>query len=125
MLLRLFAPFLPFVTEEVWSWWQPGSIHRAPWPSAERARDGRRPTRGSGPVLEVASDVLSAIRGAKTEARRSMRAPVASLEVTDTAERIAALVTVEGDVVDAGGVLSMATAVGDDPSVEVVLLDEE
>ncbi|MGH9079156.1 MAG: class I tRNA ligase family protein, partial [Acidimicrobiales bacterium] len=123
VLLRLLAPVLPFVTEEVWSWWRAGSIHTAPWPSNDEL-GGPAGDPAPGPVLEVASYVLGAIRGTKTGARRSMRAPVATLQVTDSAERIAALLAAESDVRDAGGVLSMATAVGPGPAVEVVLEDE-
>jgi valyl-tRNA synthetase len=38
-LMRLFAPYLPFVTEEVWSWWRPGSVHQAVWPASSEILD--------------------------------------------------------------------------------------
>ena len=81
-LLRLFAPILPFVTEEVWSWWQEGSIHRAPWPDAAEVRAAAG--EGDPAVAEVTGEVLGAVRKAKSEAQRSMRAPVERVVVRDT-----------------------------------------
>jgi hypothetical protein len=49
---------------------------------------------------------------------------VATLTVSDTQERIAALRSAEDDLRDAGGVLSLVTGVSDDPDVDVVLADE-
>lgn len=120
VLLRLFAPFLVFVTEEVWSWWQPGSVHRAAWPDvAELASvtgEGADPA-----VLAVATDVLGHIRRAKSEARRSPRWPVASVTVTDTAHRLAALSLAESDLREAGKIEEMYTAAGRALTVDVKL----
>ncbi len=123
-LLRLFAPILPYATEEVWSWWQEGSVHRAPWPDAGELRA----LAGSGDpgVLAVAADVLSAVRKAKSDARVSMRAEVASVEVRDSEDRLAALATAEQDVRDAGRIAQLtwsASANGTDPDVAVTLTD--
>jgi valyl-tRNA synthetase len=127
VLLRLLAPILPFVTEEVWSWWQPGSIHTAPWPTGGEfgaaLPDGR--PGGTGPVLEVAAEVLGQVRRAKTTEKRSMRWPVAVLTVADTPERLAALLSAEDDLRDAGGVVTLVTVEADRAVVEVVLADEE
>jgi valyl-tRNA synthetase len=114
VLLRLLAPFLPFVTDEVWSWWHDGSVHTAPWPVAAELGSAAAPGQvavdpETDAVLEVAAEVLGLVRRAKTEAKRSMRSAVARLTVTDTAARLAALAAAEGDVRDAGGVLALDT----------------
>jgi valyl-tRNA synthetase len=63
-LLRLFAPYLPFVTEEVWSWWQPGSVHRASWPTSDEVVEA------IGGRDEDAATVLSATQAALADVRR-------------------------------------------------------
>jgi valyl-tRNA synthetase len=71
VLLRLFAPVLPFVTEEVWSWWRRGSVHAASWPSAAEL-----PVGGDPAVLAATGEALRQVRKAKSEAKASMRADV-------------------------------------------------
>jgi valyl-tRNA synthetase len=106
VLHRLFAPFLPFVTEEVWSWWQEGSVHRAPWPTTAEVG----PHAGADPgVLDVAAEVLGAIRREKTAHKRSMRARVTTLTVTAPRRVLLDLEAARGDIVDAGGVDNVVT----------------
>jgi valyl-tRNA synthetase len=122
VLQRMFAPFLCYVAEEVWSWWQEGSVHLAPWPAADECRAA---SDGAAPIdYEVAADVLGAVRKAKSEARRSMRAEVDRVVVTDTAERLAALARVEADVRGAGSIAKLETETGDPFAVSVELAEE-
>jgi valyl-tRNA synthetase len=98
-LQRLFAPFLPYVAEEVWSWWQDGSVHRAPWP---QALPDPLPAGDVAP-LHLAAEVLGAIRRAKSAAQQSMRAEVARVELAGpvaTLERVRADLTAAGNVRD-------------------------
>jgi valyl-tRNA synthetase len=136
--LRLFAPFLPYVTEEVWSWWQTGSVHRAPWPDAwaelapslighdRGAERGESAMRwGESPVLDAVSAVLAAVRREKTAQKKSMRARVASLTVVDHPQRLDHLRSARRDLLDAGGIDAEGLVLrAGAPSSVTVLLDK-
>jgi len=130
VLLRLLAPFLPFVSEEVWSWWHEGSLHRSPWPEAHefpaatRTGGGGEESEGGDTVLSVVSQVLGVVRRAKTTAKRSMRAPVAKLTVVDNAERLALLAEAENDLRDAGGIVELEMREGP-ADIDVELGEDE
>jgi valyl-tRNA synthetase len=119
-LLRLFAPFLPFVTEEVWSWWRTGSLHRAGWPLASDLETAAGPDADRS-VREVASEVLGQIRKAKSDAKVSMRAEVAQVVVTGNAAQLSAVEAAAGDLREAGSVTDLVTTEGDGLLVAVTL----
>ena len=122
VLVRLFAPYLPFVTEEAWSWWQDGSVHRARWPDAAAVRDQAGP--GNEAVLAAAVAAIAAVRTAKSGARIPMREPVPALIVTADEHTIDALEAAGADVRAAGkvGELTLRAApAGAQPDYHVVL----
>jgi valyl-tRNA synthetase len=87
-LLRLFAPFLPFATEEVWSWWRDGSVHVADWPVP---RGGG----GDASVFEAATQLIGAIRRDKPG---SMRAEVESVSIPLLTPGVAHLGALDSDL---------------------------
>jgi valyl-tRNA synthetase len=125
-VLRLFAPFLPFVTEEVWSWWQPGSIHTAQWPTEGEvlAAIGGEDERGLTALL-LAAQVLGDIRRKKSEEQRALKTPVTRLVVRAPAASLALLADVEIDLRAAGLIVSIETVESDVLSAEVELAPPE
>jgi len=99
--VRLLAPYLAYACEEVWSWWHDGSVHLARWPeppvAPAAAGADQRP-------LEAASQVIAAIRRAKSQARLPLRTPVHRVTVDGPAELLAAARAAEADLAAAGRV---------------------
>ena len=117
VLLRLFAPFLPFATEEVWSWTHEDSVHRTTWPTAEEllayAADGEPA------LLDDVAEALSAVRRAKTDAKVSMRAPVARALVRAPEHRLARVRAAAADLADTGRITELDFQPADDGPVHV------
>ena len=103
---RLFAPILPFATEEVWSWWKEGSVHRAQWPTTAELTDG---TSGDADdaFIEAVGGTIALIRRAKTEAKVSQRVAVEKAVVSGSPAAVAAIKAGWADIADAGSVQSV------------------
>jgi valyl-tRNA synthetase len=121
VLLRLFAPVLPFATEEVWSWWREGSVHAQPWPQAAALREAGGDDRSDPDCLSVAAEVLQSVRRAKSEAKVSMRTPVTRLTVTAPEPVAELFALVEEDLRNAGVVEQVVRERGDALAVAVEL----
>jgi valyl-tRNA synthetase len=122
--LRLLAPFLPYVTEEVWSWWKDGSIHRKPWPTAGDlgSAAAARPA-----MLNAVASVLTGIRGAKSQAKVKMRTELASVRVTGPAEAIALAEQAADDLRAAGNIVGELafTVVDGEGTADEITVDAE
>jgi valyl-tRNA synthetase len=123
-VLRLFAPFLPFTTEETWSWFNKDSIHQSSWPDSEALR--ALSTQGDVAVLATATEALRMIRKAKSEAKLSMRAVVSSAEFTGSPAIIEHINLVSTDLVSAGSLELITTTTASDDAMltsHIILAD--
>ncbi len=120
-LLRLFAPFLPFATDEVWSWWQEGSIHRSSWPKASELTEGLDSAFLE--LLPLAEQALFGIRKAKSDAKASMKADVLSATLVIPPAALAQMELLSADLRAAGRIAELSFDSGETLEIRDVLLE--
>ena len=119
-LQRLFAPLLPFATEEVWNWWQTGSVHQAQWPTSAEltASISASPDEA---LLNSVCTTLAIIRRSKTEAKVSQRQGVDMASITASAEAARAITAGWVDIANAGSVAQWEIAISENAEIAVVV----
>jgi valyl-tRNA synthetase len=104
ILNRLFAPYLPFVAEEVWSWWRPGSVHVAPWPTVDEIDRVSPPDGSAQMAVDRAVAVLGEVRRQKSLEKRGLKAKIDLAVVSWEPEAVSQVRALEDDLRTAAGV---------------------
>ena len=123
MLLRLFAPYLPFATEEVWSWWREGSVHRAAWPTPAEvlAGLGGAPDSEAQRAYERAQTLSAEVRRQKAAQKVSQKTRVTTLRWAVPAEWIGEVRAIEADAKGALHIDALELAEGGTGEVTLTL----
>ena len=124
VMLRLFSPFLPFVTEEVWSWWQEGSVHASSWPTADELEsllaDNSETTRQADQTIyDWATNVLFEVRKQRSEAKQPLKVPITAVNVRAERANIDRMPFVEADLRSALRVQRFDLSVGEPHEIVV------
>ena len=131
---RLLAPYLPYASEEVWSWMHAGSgsVHRAAWPVVNPYVEAA--TGASPELLTWAGKAVEQLRKIKSEAKVSMKTPILSVALSAAAEGVDAIHAALGDIAQAGRVVgkfdlvakhTAESAAEDAPETEVAVETSE
>ncbi|WP_223269560.1 valine--tRNA ligase [Frigoribacterium sp. ACAM 257] len=119
-LLRLLAPYLPFATEEVWSWTHDDSVHRASWPTAAELGEVGVPTG----LLGLVGEALIGVRRAKSDAKASQKTPVVSATISAPAAQLEVLRGAASDLAAVGKIQSLDFVEGESLAVTSIELGE-
>ncbi len=122
VIMSMLAPYLPYATEEVWSWFQPESVHNAPWPNSTAIQDltsswSKKLSDSATEVkqndqsldLGIVYQILSRVRRVKTEAKVSMKAPVSELIIKADSATVAQVELARDDLIRATQTISFKT----------------
>ena len=120
ILLRLLAPFLPYATEEVWSWSHEGSVHRASWPTPDELTTVA--AQADPAMLGLVGAALAGVRRVKSEAKVGMKADVQSALLTGPAATLEQIRLAAGDLTAAGRIAELNYQAAEAFAVRDVLL---
>lgn len=103
-LVRMLAPFIPYITDEVWHWAYSGdadmhdSVHRSPWPTLDEFASIPEPSNAKS--WSAALEVVDAVRKYKAAEQVSVKAPIEEARIQHNEAFIESVTFVLGDLME-------------------------